>query len=141
MIHFWPSVIFVLFVVHALCFILLFPLTLSHRTSSVGGGGGGTLPLFLFMLCFPCLAGHERDRLPCKVVFRVGNQYDAECEKQQQLNAMKSFHLCSLCSHLNVLTFPVLLSRGCSEGLDAFIFFFKHNKRPVAIQREMSGKV
>ena len=32
-------------------------------------------------------------------------------------------------------------SGRCTEGLDAFIFFFQHDKRPVAIQREMPGKV
>ena len=42
-----------------------------------------------------------------------------------RLNAMKRFCLCSrLCSHLNVLTF-FTLSGGCSEGLDAIIFFFR----------------
>ena len=41
------------------------------------------LPDFLFCFSFPCSADHERDWPPCKVVFRVGNQY-AECEKQQQ---------------------------------------------------------
>ena len=34
------------------------------------------------------------------------------------------------------------LSGGCSEDLSAFKFLLKHyNKRPVAIQREMSVKV
>ena len=46
-----------------------------------------------------------------------------------RLNAMKRFCLCSLSSHLNVLTFSPL-SGGCSEGLDAFRFFFKQPKRP-----------
>ena len=32
-------------------------------------------------------------------------------------------------------------SGGYSEGLDAFRFSFKLDKRPVAIQREMPGKV
>ena len=42
-----------------------------------------------------------------------------------RLNAMKRFCIiCSLWSHLNVLTF-LPLSGGCSEGLDAFRFFFK----------------
>ena len=41
-----------------------------------------------------------------------------------RLNAMKRFCLCSLWSHLNVLTF-FPLTGGCSEGLDAFRFFFK----------------
>ena len=41
-----------------------------------------------------------------------------------RLNGMKRFCICSLRSHLNVLTcFP--LTRGCSEGLGAFGFFFK----------------
>ena len=39
-------------------------------------------------------------------------------------NTMKRFCLRSLSSHLNVLTFSPLTG-GCSEGLDAFNFFFK----------------
>ena len=58
----------------------------------------------------PCSTDHERERAPCKVFFRVGNQY-AECKKQQRTTT-------------NVLKFS-LLTGGCSEGLDAFIFFFK----------------
>ena len=43
-------------------------------------GGVGALPDFFFF--FASSADHEqRDWSPCKVVFRVGNQY-AECEKQ-----------------------------------------------------------
>ena len=42
-----------------------------------------------------------------------------------RLNAMKRFCIfCSLRSHVNVLTF-FPLTGGCSEGLGAFIFFFK----------------
>ena len=41
-----------------------------------------------------------------------------------RLSAIKRFGLCSLCSHLNVLTF-FPLTGGCSEGLHAFRFFFK----------------
>ena len=41
------------------------------------------------------------------------------------LNSRIIFCLCSLCSHLNVLTIPPPLFRGCSEGLDAFRFLFK----------------
>ena len=41
------------------------------------------LPDFFLLFSSPCSADHERDWPPCKVVFRVGNQY-AECEKQQQ---------------------------------------------------------
>ena len=36
-----------------------------------------------------------------------------------RLNAMKRFCICSLESHLNVLTFSPLIG-GCSEGLGAF---------------------
>ena len=36
------------------------------------------------------------------------------------LNAMKRFSICSLLSHLNVLTFPPPITGGCSEGLGAF---------------------
>ena len=43
-----------------------------------------------------------------------------------RLNAMESFCICSLWSHLSVLTFSPLC--GCSEGLDGFRFFFKHQK-------------
>ena len=43
-----------------------------------------------------------------------------------RFNAMKRFFvfICSLWSHLNVLTFSPLTG-GCSKGLDAFRFFFK----------------
>ena len=51
-------------------FILFYP----------NGQRGGELPDFL-VCSFPCSADHELDWPPCKVVFRVGNQY-AECEKQ-----------------------------------------------------------
>ena len=44
--------------------------------------------------------------------------------RETRLNAMKRFCRCSLRSHLNVLTFPPLTGE-CSEGLDAFRFFFK----------------
>ena len=39
------------------------------------------------------------------------------------LNTMKRLCICSLCFHLIVLTFSPLTG-GCSEGLDAFRFFF-----------------
>ena len=42
-----------------------------------------------------------------------------------RLNTMKRFCVWGLWSHLNVLKF-FPLTGGCSEGLDAFIFFFKH---------------
>ena len=70
-----------------------------------GVGGEYAARRFLLFFYFPCSADHERDWPPCKVVFRVGNQY-AECEE------------------------PL---GGCSEGLDAFRFFFlKHCLGPVA---------
>ena len=40
-----------------------------------------------------------------------------------RLNTMKRICICSLLSDLNVLTFSPLTG-GCSEGLDAFRFFF-----------------
>ena len=43
-----------------------------------------------------------------------------------RLNATKRFCIYSLGSHLNVLTFSPLIG-GCSEGLDALSFFFKHD--------------
>ena len=45
--------------------------------------------------------------------------------RETRLNAMKRFCICSLRSHLNVLTF-FPLAGGCSDGLDAFRFFLTH---------------
>ena len=45
-----------------------------------------------------------------------------------RLNAMEKFCICSLRSHLNVLTFSPLTG-GCSEGLGAFRFLLLHEKR------------
>ena len=42
-----------------------------------------------------------------------------------RLNALKRFCICRIRSCLNVLTSSPLTG-GCSEGLNAFIFFFKH---------------
>ena len=44
-----------------------------------------------------------------------------------RLNAMKRFCICSLWSHLNVLTFSPLTG-GCSEGLDTLRIFFKQQQ-------------
>ena len=52
---------------------------------------------------------------------------------ETRLNAMKRFCLCSLWSHLNVLTFSPLTGR-CSEGLDAFIFFLNTRTRKFVSQ-------
>ena len=41
-----------------------------------------------------------------------------------RLNAMKRFCLCSLRSHLNILTFSLPLTGGCSEGLARCVQIF-----------------
>ena len=41
----------------------------TYERAARGGGGGGALPDFFFFSFFPCLADHERDWPPCKVVF------------------------------------------------------------------------
>ena len=47
-----------------------------------------------------------------------------------RLTTMKRFCICSLLrSHLNALTF-FPLTGGCSEGLEAFGFFFKQTGQP-----------
>ena len=46
---------------------MIFVLISFLRTSSAPGVGEGGLPDFFFF--FPCLADHERDWPPCKVVF------------------------------------------------------------------------
>ena len=54
------------------------------------------------------------------IILLIQSQY----HRGTRLNAMKRFCICSLWSHLNVLTvFP--LTGGCSESLGAFLFFFK----------------
>ena len=58
------------------------------RTSSARGRGGreGAARLFLFF-SFSCLSDHERDWLPCKVVFfGLATNQRADCEKQQRGN-------------------------------------------------------
>ena len=45
-----------------------------------------------------------------------------------RLNAMKRFCICSLSSHLNVLTFSPLTA-GCSKSLDAFRVFSKDQEK------------
>ena len=76
------------------------------RRSSVGGGGG-TLPDFFLLFSFPCSADYERDWPPCKIVFRVGNQY-VECEKQQQQHFLNKYRwtittvYCCCCCSLHI---------------------------------------
>ena len=64
------------------CPVLLF-LFYFLRTPARGLGGGGR-PDFLFLLSFPCSADHGRDWPPCKVLFRVSNQYAEKQQQQQQ---------------------------------------------------------
>ena len=127
---FWPSVLFVMFVVRALCFLFF-----SYLRTSTVGPGVGALPDFLFCSLFPFQqATEKREDWPmCKVVFFWGggcaarlfllfffpcsadhDEWDwppckvvfrggnryAECEKQP-------------------------LTGGCSDALDASRFFFK----------------
>ena len=55
------------------------------------------------------------------------------------LNVMKRFCLCSLCIPPKRFDIFPPLTAGCSEGLDAFIFFFEHpntnkkNKQKISI--------
>ena len=59
--------------------------------------------------------------------FLPGIMLLAQCyyhHRRTRLNSMERFCICSLGSNLNVLTFSPLTG-GCSEGLDAFRFFFK----------------
>ena len=58
----WPSVLFVIFVICAICFYFI----LFHRTSGVRRRGAA----FIFLFYFPCSADHERDwQPPCEVAF------------------------------------------------------------------------
>ena len=63
------------------------------------GGAGGALPDFFCLFSFPVSADYERDWPPCKVVFRVGNQYAEECEKQTRL--LSGEQRCFGCSGLS----------------------------------------
>ena len=76
----------------------------------VGGGGGGVLPDVFLSLHFSCSADHERDWLPCKVVF-FGLATNT-------LNARNNLYLQPMippkCFDISPLT------GGCSEGLSAF---------------------
>ena len=56
--------------------------------------------------------------------------------RETRSNVMKKFCICILGSHLNVLTFSPLTG-GCSEGLDAFRFFFKQNNKNTAEQENI----
>ena len=49
-------------------YFILFYFSLNEQRAR-GGGRGGALPDFFFLLFFPCSADHERDWPPCKLVF------------------------------------------------------------------------
>ena len=53
-----------------------------------------------------------------------------------RLNAIKRFCICSLRSHLNALAF-FPLAGGCSEGLEAFGFFFKQTDPARDLYRQV----
>ena len=88
----------------------------------------GVLHCLCFFLLFfwcPCMAinvsvQYNGGLLPDIILLTQRNFH-----RGTRLNAMKRFCICSLWSHLNVLTFSPPLTGGCSEGLGAFWFFFK----------------
>ena len=87
--------------------------------------------MFLFSLFFwcPCLAinvsaQYNGGLLPDNILLTQWYYH-----RGTRLNAIKRFCICSLWSHLNVLTF-LPLTGGCSEGLGAFGFFFKQQNSP-----------
>ena len=61
--------------------IFFSPIEQRRRRGGGGRGGGGGCDARFF---FSCLADHERDWLPCKVVFRVGNQYTENVENNKK---------------------------------------------------------
>ena len=81
--------------------------------------------MFCFVWC-PCMAisvsvQHNGGFLPDVIILLTEFYY----HRGTRLSTMKRFCLCSLWSHLNVLAF-FPLTGGCSEGLNAFRFFFQH---------------
>ena len=80
--------------------------------------------MFLFSLFFSC---------PCMAI-NLSVQYNGglfpDIILLTPFKYHKRFCICSLWSHLNVLTF-FPLPGGCSEGLGAFWFFFKHSESTV----------
>ena len=88
----------------------------------MGGGGGGYAARLFMLFSFPCSADHKRDWPPCKVVFRVGNQY-AECEKQQHINHHAQLLLLWSAAYLLLLLLPtrqkLLLHGGQSRSWSA----------------------
>ena len=89
--------------------------------------------LFLLFVWCPCMAinvvsvQYNGGLLPDIMLLTQCSYYH---HRGTRLNAMKRFCLCSLRSHLNVLTFSPLIG-GCSKSLGAFRFFFKLLKNCV----------
>ena len=97
----------------------------------------------MFLWSFSCPADHVPDWQPRIILLgmveaRSVNVNDTtttimltQCylHRGTCLNAMKRFYICSLWSHLNVLTFFPHIAGGCSEGLGAFWFFFKNSDK------------
>ena len=85
---------------------------------------------FFFFVWCPCMvsAQHNDGFLP--VITLLTQCY---YHLGTRLNAMKRFCLCSLWSHLNVLTFSPPTGR-CSEGLDAFRFSLNTRTRKFVSQ-------
>ena len=85
------------------------------------GGWGVCCQTFFLLFSFPwCSANHERDWPPCKVVFRVGNQY-AECEKEQQQQQQLMPNNPSLLR--NAIRF-ILASYSHLNGLGIYLFVY-----------------
>ena len=84
---------------------------------------------FVFVWC-PCMA-IDVISLQHNGRFLPGTILSTQCYYHggTRLNTMKRFCICSLRSHLNALTF-FPLTGGCSEGLEAFGFFFKQTGQP-----------
>ena len=80
--------------------------------------------LFLLFVWCPCMAINVSVQynggLPPGIILLPQCYY----HRGTRLNAIQRFCICSLRSHLNVLTF-FPLTGGCSEGLVALTFFFK----------------
>ena len=83
---------------------------------------------YCIVLC-PCMAinvsvQHNGGLLPDVIVLLTEGYFHRGTRKY----AMKRLNFCSLCFHLNVLTFPPPpLTGGCSEGSGAFWFYFKYH--------------
>ena len=94
-----------------------------------GGGGGRRYAAILFHLfSFPCSADHERDWPPCKVVFRVGNQYaewlnvrnNVFCVHEEYLGAV------DMTSHVRPYPLSLPLTSLCDLPL-LFVYFQVNN--------------